>query len=31
MGFATPSWKRVVACITFVYSTDHGVMPHDKY
>jgi hypothetical protein len=31
MGFGTPSWKHVVACITFAYSTDHGIIPYNKY
>jgi hypothetical protein len=31
MGYGTSSWKHVVACITFAYSTDPGIMPDDKY
>jgi hypothetical protein len=31
MGFAIPSWRHVVACITFAYSIDLGTMPHNKY
>jgi hypothetical protein len=30
-GFGPPSWKRVVACTTFTYSTDRDTMPHNKY
>jgi hypothetical protein len=31
MAFVTPLWKRVVGCITFAYSTDLGIMLHNKY
>jgi hypothetical protein len=30
-GYGTTSWKHVVACITFAYSTDPSIMPYDTY
>ncbi len=31
IGGGILSWKHVVACITFAYSTDHSTTPYNKY